>query len=104
MARPGFMDCGFTVVGYRMPMASALLGGFTLAATVATMVLLQARSPLGDVLMLVPERVLQGQVWRLVTWSFVEPNLLGLIFGLAAQVLWVGPDLCRRWGWRRFLG
>ena len=51
---------------------------------------------------LVPEAVWRGQVWRLVTWAFIEPGPLALIFG-CLFLYWFGGDLARAWGSRRFL-
>lgn len=47
------------------------------------------------------EQVWAGQVWRLVTWSLLELNALGLIFG-CLLLYFIGPDLLRAWGRRRF--
>lgn len=52
---------------------------------------------------LIPEAVWRGQVWRLVTWPFVEPSPFGLIFG-CLFLYWFGGELGREWGSRRFLG
>lgn len=51
---------------------------------------------------LVPEAVWRGHVWRLVTWAFIEPGPLALIFG-CLFLYWFGGDLAREWGSRRFL-
>ena len=51
---------------------------------------------------LVPEAVWRGQIWRLVTWAFIEPGPLALIFG-CLFLYWFGGDLAREWGSRRFL-
>ena len=49
-----------------------------------------------------PLRVWQGELWRLLTWVFVEVHPLSLIFG--CLVLWIfGSDLSYTWGPRRFL-
>ena len=45
--------------------------------------------------------VWRGQVWRLVTWSVIELSGLGLFFG-CLLLYFIGPDLVRRWGPRRF--
>jgi membrane associated rhomboid family serine protease len=51
----------------------------------------------------VPALVLRGEVWRLVTWPFVEGrDPLSLIFG-ALTLYWFGRDLTWAWGPRRFL-
>ena len=51
---------------------------------------------------LVPALVWQGQLWRLVTWTFFERDPLSLLFG-ALTLYWFGRDLCYAWGSRRFL-
>ena len=50
---------------------------------------------------LLPEMVWAGEVWRLVTWAPIELSPLGLIFGCLI-LYFIGPDLLRRWGTRRF--
>ena len=49
---------------------------------------------------LVPSKVLHGQVWRLVTWPFVQTSPLALIFTLVV-IYRLGGDLAVRWGDRR---
>jgi membrane associated rhomboid family serine protease len=51
---------------------------------------------------LLPGYVWRGEIWRLVTWSFVETDPLSLIFG-AMMLYMFGRDLCFAWGPRRFL-
>jgi membrane associated rhomboid family serine protease len=51
--------------------------------------------------LLYPERVWGGELWRLVTWAPIELSPLGLIFG-CLLLYFIGPDLLRRWGTRRF--
>jgi len=55
-----------------------------------------------DLVSLVPRDVWHGQVWRLVTWPFIEPGPLSLIFALLF-LYWFGRDLAEVWGSRRFL-
>jgi membrane associated rhomboid family serine protease len=47
-----------------------------------------------------PDRVLHGQVWRLVTWAFVETAPMSLIFTCVA-IFKFGGELAPRWGDRR---
>ena len=50
-----------------------------------------------DGTILVPSRVLHGQVWRLVTYGFMNFGLLYILFGLLA--LWMfGSEFESRWG------
>jgi membrane associated rhomboid family serine protease len=55
---------------------------------------------LADWARLSPDRVLHGQVWRLVTWAFVETAPMSLIFTCVA-IFKFGGDLAVRWGDRR---
>jgi membrane associated rhomboid family serine protease len=50
---------------------------------------------------LVGERVFRGEVWRLLTWAPLELSAFGLVFG-CLLLYFLGPDLVRRWGVRRF--
>src|SRR3990170_8385570 len=50
----------------------------------------------------VPALVTRGELWRLVTWPFVETHPLSLVFG-ALILWWLGRDLALAWGERRFL-
>jgi membrane associated rhomboid family serine protease len=50
-----------------------------------------------------PDAILRGEVWRLVTWIFLETDPLRLLFG-ALALYWFGRDLALAWGPRRFLG
>lgn len=51
---------------------------------------------------LLPDKVLKGEVWRLVTWVFLELDPLQLLFG-ALALYWFGRDLALAWGTRRFV-
>lgn len=51
---------------------------------------------------LVPSEIFRGQIWRLVTWIFVEPSPLGLLFQ-CLFLYWFGRDLADEWGPRFFL-
>jgi membrane associated rhomboid family serine protease len=97
------LDGSFGLLGSRIPRVVGLLVGLTLAASILGAVGLRNGAP---VVMaagaLVPGLVLQGEVWRLVTWFFFEMSPLGLIFaGLA--LFWFGRDLAHAWGPFRFL-
>jgi membrane associated rhomboid family serine protease len=50
---------------------------------------------------LLVEPVLRGEVWRLLTWAPLELSPFGLVFG-CLLLYFIGPDLVRRWGVRRF--
>lgn len=49
---------------------------------------------------LAPSRILHGEVWRLVTWPFVEPGPIGLVMTCAA-IYKFGSELAASWGDRR---
>ena len=50
-----------------------------------------------------PRLVMEGEIWRLVSWSVLEAQPIGLIF--AGLWIWqTGGQLAGRWGTRRFLG
>ena len=45
--------------------------------------------------------VFRGEIWRLATWAPIELSPLGLLFG-CLLLYFIGPDMLRRWGTRRF--
>jgi membrane associated rhomboid family serine protease len=49
-----------------------------------------------------PEMVLHGQLWRLVTWPFVQDDPFTLLFG-GFMLYWLGQQLGFVWSERRFL-
>lgn len=49
---------------------------------------------------LAPARIWRGEVWRLVTWIFVEPAPMGIVF-TCASIYKFGGELAARWGDRR---
>jgi membrane associated rhomboid family serine protease len=57
---------------------------------------------LAEAVALSPVLILRGQVWRLVTWPFVETDVLGLLFG-GYMLFWLGQQLSYAWSERRFL-
>lgn len=80
--------------------------GLVLAVTVVMSLLIafgdRHVGSLFELTALVPEAVWRGEVWRLLTWAFIEPGPLALIFG-CLFLYWFGGDLAREWGSRRFL-
>jgi membrane associated rhomboid family serine protease len=88
--------------GQRVPWAI----GLVLVVTVVTSLLVALADrhvlPLFDLGALVPDRVLHGEIWRLLTWSVIEPGPLALLFG-CLLLYWFGRDLAGQWGSRRFL-
>ncbi len=51
---------------------------------------------------LLPVAIARGQLWRLVTWPFVETDVIGLLFG-CYMLWWLGQQLSYAWSERRFL-
>jgi membrane associated rhomboid family serine protease len=82
------------------PIIAGLIG-LTFLTSIA--VALDARSG-GDLagrLALVPMKIWAGELWRLVTWAFVERAPLALIYA-CVTLFWFAGDLVVRWGRRRF--
>jgi len=94
-----FLDRRFDVLGGSLPAAVALL----IAATLVCSILSAQLYGFGLASALVPGFVFAGQVWRLASWVFIEPDPLGLIFA-GLGLFWFGRDLVRIWGPLRFLG
>jgi membrane associated rhomboid family serine protease len=60
-------------------------------------------SSLFEFVPLVAANVWHGEVWRLVTWPFVETSPIGLLFS-CLFIYWFGRELAELWGSPRFLG
>lgn len=96
--RAGWLDRRFHLLGGSLPASIALLIGATLISSI-----LGAQvAGVAAVGALVPALVFAGQLWRLLTWAFLEQDALGLIFA-ALALFWFGSDLVRIWGPVRFL-
>lgn len=97
------IDRQLTLLGGRFPVPVVFLATLTLASTIAGAVGFRNGLPvvleLGS---LAPARVWSGELWRLLTWSFLEPNPLSLVFACLVM-LFIGRDLCYAWGPRRFI-
>jgi membrane associated rhomboid family serine protease len=93
-------DGSFYLGSHRVPTVLAVLIGLTLAITILGAVGHRNGFPLFAWTMLVP--ALAVQVWRLVTWVFIQPEALSLIFACLG-LWWFGRDLLSIWGPRRFL-
>lgn len=80
--RLGTLDVGTTVLVTILSVAAVLFGAATL------------RSDISDVLVLNPEAILHGEVWRVVTWPFAYPAGLTLGAVLNIVMFWYfGKDL-----------
>src|SRR5262245_10931542 len=96
------LNGSFHVLGARIPAVTAGLIALTLGVTIAGALGDQLGPSFRGHLLLLPERVWDGELWRLLSWVFVELHPLSLIFGCLA--LWLfGSDLNYSWGPRRFL-
>jgi membrane associated rhomboid family serine protease len=84
--------------GGRVPAGvGALLVAMLVASAISWM------SPtLGSLLVLHPVALAELQVWRLVTWAFVQPHPLTLVF-VGMMLWWLGQQLSYEWSERRFL-
>jgi membrane associated rhomboid family serine protease len=92
-----------TVLGALLPNTVLGLVIATASATILGVLMQHARFPLIALLDLQPESVFRGELWRLVTWTFLELNPLGLIFA-CLLLAWLGRDLSAAWGHWRFVG
>jgi membrane associated rhomboid family serine protease len=87
--------------GGRVPWGAGALLAVTIVLSLMV-ALASQRVPVFELFALRPALVWQGQLWRLVTWAFVEPDPIGLIFG-CLSIYWFGAPLAATWGSRRFL-
>ena len=98
MRRSNSIEDVFTFGG-RVPSAvGALITAFVLASVAGALGANAVRLPAA----LAPAYVWRGEIWRLVTWPFIETDPLSLIFG-AMMLYMFGRDLCYAWGPRRFI-
>lgn len=101
MARPNRLLERLTF-GQRVPWAVGLVLALTVVTSLVVALADRHVLPLFDLAALVPDRVLRGEVWRLLSWSVIEPGPLALVFG-CLLLYWFGRDLAGQWGSRRFL-
>lgn len=86
---------------FRMPAIRSAAGAIAIAMIVSS-VLVAIIKPLAPYTLLVPELVLQGYVWELLSYGLIETSPMGIIFG--AIILWnLGGVLEMSWGRKRFL-
>lgn len=86
----------------RVPWGVAVILTVTILLSIGAAVTDRHVGSVFEMLSLFPQMVWKGQVWRLFTWAFVETSFINLIFGCLA-LYWLGGDLAREWGSRRFL-
>jgi membrane associated rhomboid family serine protease len=88
--------------GGRIPWAAGLFvvltGGLSLAAAFGS----RHGPPLFELAALSPADVWRGEVWRLVTWPWVESGPIALILAIVF-LLWFGRDVAAEMGSRPFL-
>ncbi|MBX3210208.1 MAG: rhomboid family intramembrane serine protease [Labilithrix sp.] len=88
--------------GGRVPWGVGLVIVLTLALSLTIAFGDRHAGSLFELTALAPAAVWGGQVWRLVTWAFIEPGPLELVFA-CIFLYWFGGELGREWGSRRFL-
>lgn len=88
--------------GGRIPWGVGLVLTLTVITSLSVALVSRHVLPLLELGALVPDRVLHGQVWRLLSWSVIEPGPMALVFG-CLLLYWFGRDLAGQWGSRRFL-
>lgn len=61
-------------------------------------------SPITELLDLQPEKVLEGEVWRVLTYPFLhEPSAIFPVVLNCLFLIWFGRTLEERYGWKEFL-
>lgn len=80
--------------------SSKLISNWILVTLVASIVAMLDGGFLDEWAALAPERIWHGQVWRLVTWTLVEPGPIGIVV-TCVSIYKFGGDLAPRWGDRR---
>jgi membrane associated rhomboid family serine protease len=88
--------------GGRVPSGLGLILALTVACSLVVAFGERHVTELFALTPLVPELVLRGQVWRVVTWVLIEPSPFSLVFR-CLLLFWLGRDLSGVWGARRFL-
>ena len=78
------------------------LGGVTLAVSILATVLGESGTTLAQRVVFLPNLFWHGWVWQPLTYTFLNPDPIGLLFALLG--LWLlGASLERSWGTRRFV-
>jgi membrane associated rhomboid family serine protease len=88
--------------GGRLPWAVGLLLVLTVGLSLLVAFGSRHAGSLFDWVALEPAQVWRGQIWRLVTWTFVEEGPFALVFGVLF-LYWFGRDLANEMGSSRFL-
>lgn len=78
------------------------LGGITVAVSILVAVLGESGAALARMVVFVPDAFFHGRVWQPLTYTFLNPDPLSLLFALLG--LWLlGASLEQAWGTRRFV-
>jgi membrane associated rhomboid family serine protease len=78
------------------------LGGITVAVSILVAVLGQSGAALAQMVVFIPDAFFHGRVWQPLTYTFLNPDPLSLLFALLG--LWLlGASLEQAWGTRRFV-
>jgi membrane associated rhomboid family serine protease len=88
--------------GGRLPWAVGLVLVLTVSLSLLVAFGSRHTAPLHGYLSLRPAGVLNGELWRLASWPFLEPSPLYLILS-CLFIGWFGSDLANIWGSRLFL-
>lgn len=88
-------------IGGRLPGGVGIILALTIVTSLAAALGSHSLASFFELGALVPERVLHGELWRLLTWSVIEPSPLALLFA-CLLLYWFGRDLAQEWGSRRF--
>jgi membrane associated rhomboid family serine protease len=88
----------FFTFGGRVPASVGLL----VALVVVASILGAIAHDVAEFAALKPVAIRRGEIWRLVTWPFVETDVIGLLFG-CYMLWWLGQQLSYAWSERRFL-
>ncbi len=97
-----FLNRPVAILNQSMPMASLVLIVFVVLGSALLAFTARLGAPSLSLVLLSPSLVLEGQVWRMVTWAFFEADGQNLVFG--ALMLGVfGRDLAALWGGVRYL-
>jgi membrane associated rhomboid family serine protease len=91
-----------TVLGQRIPIAAFGLLVLVIGGSILGSIASQMGFPAATLLSLRPSAVLSGQLWRLLTWGFLDFQFADLFFG-SLFLFQSSPDLARAWGSERFL-
>jgi len=88
---------------FYLPVPIVVLMALTIVASIGGALCEHGGIPVVQKGMLLPSLVWEGEIWRLVTWTFFETsNPFSFLFALL-MLYWFGRDLCDAWGNRKFL-